>query len=81
MLEHLWMCQKYWRQSLLSRDRYFASFSQNEGTEGSILVGSWLEALNHLKDQTRLERIALGTDPSSSQKRELLLRQNNLYRS
>ncbi|MGD0665852.1 MAG: protein translocase subunit SecD, partial [Rhabdochlamydiaceae bacterium] len=44
------------------RQRYFASFSQNENTERRSFIESWIAALDGLKDQSRLERISLSQD-------------------
>lgn len=50
------------------RARYFASFSQNESSNGRPFVESWLQGLDLVKDQTRLQRISLtGQKESSSE--------------
>lgn len=53
------------------RQRYFASFSQNENAGGRGFIDAWVNALDRLKDQTRLARIDL--ENSSSQETSLAI--------
>ncbi len=60
------------------RQRYFASFSQNESSTGRPFIESWISALEGLKDLTRLQQIELSKEKEESlaviqqQKKEFL---------
>jgi SecD/SecF fusion protein len=68
------------------RQRYFASFSQNENAGGRGFIEAWVNGLDRLKDQTRLARIDLenssSQDPSSAiihqQQKEFFLQREAL---
>ncbi len=44
------------------RQRYFATFSQNEAGSGRSFIEAWVSALDNLKAQTRLEKIGLAQE-------------------
>ncbi len=56
------------------RQRYFASFSQGEISNRRGFIESWIQALEGLKDQTRLERI----NESQEQRKEFLTQRETL---
>ncbi|MGH2612207.1 MAG: hypothetical protein ACRDFB_04050, partial [Rhabdochlamydiaceae bacterium] len=68
------------------RHRYFASFSQNENATGRSFIEAWISAVDGLKDQTKLQRIALSQDITQNsslaiiqeQKKEFLLQRETL---
>ncbi len=57
---------KVFEKNPLIRQRYFASFSQNESSSGRPFIESWISALEGLKDQTRLERISLSKEENDA---------------
>jgi SecD/SecF fusion protein len=61
------------------RQRYFASFSQNETTTGRSFIDAWIAALDGLKDLTRLQRIALSEEKPDGSSQAIIQEQQKEF--